>query len=250
MIWLTIDIEKITDMNFNVLWKKEPVLDYEKVVDDFLSIKKDHHATAFILGTFAKKYPQIVKKLYKNGVEISCHGMYHNLVYKEGFKEWSKRVTEAKDILENLISERVLGYRSPSWSMPFEKRYYEELARVGFEYSSSYFPMKNYMYGNSIDRKKSFKIYTKFGTIEERPILKYTIPFSGGVYLRVLPLSVLKMLFKKSKDSILYIHPYELLEDNLLKRFKEYADLNLDYFLAFYSFGSTQKKIKTVLRYE
>jgi len=247
MIWLTIDVEAVTDMNFDVHWKEMPFVEYEKYIDSFLVLSKNHNATAFVLGSFAKKYPHIIQKLAQNGVEIACHGLYHNLVYQESFEQWSRELTEAKNILEDLVGKPVVGYRSPSWSLPFEKRYYEFLAKVGFEYSSSYFPMKNYMYGNSIDKKAPFMIYTEYGAVQERPIVKNIIPFSGGFYLRVLPLWLLKILFKKSNNIVLYVHPYELMEVNLLYYFKKYVPVNLDYFLAFYASSSVRKKIEVLL---
>ncbi len=248
MIWLTIDIEEVTDMNFDVKWKKRPKINYEKYIDYFLNLKNENKSTAFVLGTFAKKHPNIIKKLFQNGVEIACHGLKHNLVYKESFDDWKNNTKEAKNIIEDIIGSQILGYRSPSWSMPFKKEYYEELAKMGLEYSSSYFPMKNYMYGNSIDKKEPFYIYTKYGKIQERPIPKLIMPYSGGFYLRVLPLWILKLLFKKSKNSTLYIHPYELIDKNLLFYFKEFAHFNIDYFLAFYSLGHAENKIKAILR--
>lgn len=247
MIWLTIDVEEVIDMNFNVKWKKEPILDYEKYVDYFIKLSNGHKTTAFVLGSFAKKFPHIVKKLSDSGIEIACHGMKHKLVYQESFEQWSKEICEAKEILENLTGKKVLGYRSPSWSMPFEKKYYEQLAKSGFKYSSSYFPMKNYMYGNIINKKEPFKIYTKNGIIKEYPIPKNIIPFSGGFYLRVLPLWLLKILFKRTKNAIMYIHPYELMEENLLKFFKNYASCNIDFFLAFYATSPAKNKIKIIL---
>lgn len=247
MIWLTIDVEEVTDMNFNVKWKKEPILDYEKRIDYFIELSNGHKATAFVLGSFAKKYPHIVKKLSDSGIEIACHGLNHNLVYNEDYEVWGENLLEAKNILEEIISKKVVGYRSPSWSMPFEKRYYKELAKIGFEYSSSYFPMKNYMYGNSINKQSPFNIYTDYGILQERPVVKNIIPFSGGFYLRVLPLWLLKLLFNNTKNPILYVHPYELLDKNLLNYFKKYASFNVDYFLAFYASSYVKDKIKAIL---
>ena len=247
MIWLTLDVEEVTDMNFDIQWKQTPQLKYEQYIENFITFSKNYKATAFVLGSFAKKYPQIVQKLAKNGIEIACHGLYHNLVHIEDFQKWSQDLVEAKKILEELTCKPVVGYRSPSWSLPFEKRYYEFLAKAGFEYSSSYFPMKNYMYGNSIDKKTPFMIYTKYGRVQERPVAKQIIPFSGGFYLRVLPLWLLKILFKKTKNPVLYVHPYELMDTNLLHFFKKYAAYNIDYFLAFYASSPARKKIKALL---
>ncbi len=87
MIWVTIDIEEATDMNFNVKWHDQPIIDYEKNIENFIKLRGNFKTTAFVLGTFAKKYPNIIKKISNNNIEIACHGMYHNLVYKEYLKK-------------------------------------------------------------------------------------------------------------------------------------------------------------------
>ncbi|MDX1807958.1 MAG: polysaccharide deacetylase family protein [Sulfurospirillaceae bacterium] len=248
MIWVTLDVEEVTDMNFNVKWETYPNIDYEKSIDQFISLSQGYRSTAFVLGSFAKKFPNIIKKLSNSGVEIACHGLNHQLVYQEDFEQWSKEIHEAKHILEDITAQKILGYRSPSWSMPFEKRYYRELAKAGFTYSSSYFPMKNYMYGNSINKKESFKVYTEYGVIEEHPVPKNLIPFSGGFYLRVLPLKLLKLLFKRTINPILYIHPYELMDQNLIKFFKNHASFNIDFFLAFYATSLAKNKMRDILK--
>ena len=250
MIWLTIDVEEITDMNFNIKWKKAPAIDYEQRIETFIKLVKNHKATAFVLGSFAEKYPELVKKLSDNGVEIACHGYSHTLLYKQSLEQWRDELVRAKELLEKIIGKSVHGYRSPSWSMPFDKKYYTELAKLGFSYSSSYFPMKNYMYGNSINKKEYFNIHTSSGVIQERPIIKNIIPFSGGFYLRVLPLWLLKILFGHTKNPIIYIHPYELEDKNMLFLQKEYASFNIDYILAFYSTGHTTNKLKSILQHE
>jgi len=250
MIWLTIDVEEITDMNFNIKWKKSPAIDYEQRIDTFIKLAKNYKATAFVLGSFAEKYPYLIQKLSDNNIEIACHGYHHALVYKQSLGQWRDELAKAKALLEKISGKSVHGYRSPSWSMPFKKQYYEHLAKLGFSYSSSYFPMKNYMYGNSINKKEYFDIYTSSGVIQERPIVKNIIPFSGGFYLRVLPLWLLKILFKHTKNPIIYIHPYELEDKNMLFLQKKYAGFNIDYVLAFYSTGHTTNKLKSILEHE
>lgn len=245
-MFLTIDVEEITDTNFNILWKQVPNIDYEKLIDNFINLSKYHKSVAFVLGSFAKKYPDLVKKLYSNGIEIASHGYKHNLVYEVSFQEWIEDIKLSKNILEDLIGCEVKGYRSPSWSLPFRKEYYEELIKSGYKYSSSYFPIKTYMYGNSINKKQPFTVFTKYGEIIEYPIVRSFIPFSGGFYLRVLPLWILKKFFKKIENSIIYIHPYELMDENLIKFFKKYTSFNLDFLLAFYSLGLPQTKIKEI----
>ena len=248
-IWLTIDIEEITDTNFNILWNKDIKIDYEAIIDNWISLcdRLNMKSTCFILGSFATKYPNLVKKLYDNKHEIASHGNNHKLVYDISLKQWQRSLEESKDILENIINDTVSGYRSASWSLPFKKKYYQILAKSGYAYSSSYFPMKTYMYGNSINKKQPFKICTDSGDIMEYPLVKNIIPFSGGFYLRVLPMFILKKLFKNTNKPIIYTHPYELMDRNLIKYFIKYANFNLDFLLAFYSTSRPIKKIEKII---
>jgi len=205
-------------------------------------------STCFVLGNFAKKYPKIIKKLFDEGHEIASHGNTHELVNEMEFSNWENSIKESKKILENIIGEKIFGYRSASWSLPFENRYYEALARHGYTFSSSYFPFKTYMYGNSIDKKQPFTISTKYGKVLEIPLARHLLPFSGGFYLRILPLVLQKYLSKKllknGIKTIVYVHPYEMLNDKIMAYFKEYVNYNKDYFLAFFEFGNTIDKIR------
>ena len=108
------------------------------------------------------------------------------------------------------------------------------------------------MYGNSEDKKDPFTISTSFGDITEIPIPKFLVPFSGGFYFRVLPIFILKLLFNKiilsGHKPVFYIHPYELDNNNLLKRYIGISKFNLDYLLAFFSTSNVMKKIFKVLK--
>ena len=68
MIWLTIDVEEVVDMNFNVQWKQEPDINYEEYIDTFIKLSRGESATAFVLGSFAQKYPHLVKKLFQANI--------------------------------------------------------------------------------------------------------------------------------------------------------------------------------------
>ncbi len=196
-------------------------------------------------------FPAIIKELSNAGHEIACHGLRHELIYNLPFDTWVEETKEAKKILEDLIGKEVAGYRAPSWSMPFKKRYYEALVDLGFLYSSSYFPFKTYMYGNSIDRKLPFTISTAKGSITEIPIVKNVIPFSGGFYMRVLPFFLILYLFgnliKKGYKPIIYTHPYELLP-NLFASFRKSVQMDLSYFLTFFTIEDSYKRFDTILQ--
>ena len=252
-IWLTIDIEELEDANFNIQPKQKLSINYTNLLKqwDSLCKKYQQYSTAFTLGTFAKKYPTLIKKLAQNGHEIACHGLTHELVYTLSFDKWYHQTQEAKKILEDIIGTQVVGYRAPSWSMPFKKEYYEALVDLGFSYSSSYFPFRTYMYGNKIDKKFPFTIVTTNGNITEIPIVKDFIPFSGGFYLRILPSFLIHHLFenliKKGFKPIIYIHPYELIP-NLFRRFLKEVEFNLSYILTFITLEDTITKLDTILQ--
>lgn len=249
-IWLTIDIEELCDTNFRITWKQKENLDYAILLNGWMELCEHLNlkSTCFILGSFAKKHPDIIKQLSKNGHEIASHGNTHELVYEMEYDAWCQSISDSKKFLEDLCGLEVIGYRSASWSLPFEKRYYEGLARHGYRYSSSYFPFKTYMYGNSIDKKKPFDISTEAGIIREIPLAKKYIPFSGGLYLRVLPSFLQRHLSQRliSEDirPIVYVHPYELADTNLLGGMSTKAKIGKDYILAFAGTGKIRKKIE------
>jgi len=250
--WLTIDVERLEDANFGITPKKNLSIDYNSLIDLWIDLCNRYSikSCAFILGSFAKEFPDSVKKLANNGHEIASHGLRHELVYRLTFDQWKEELIESKKILEDLTGQEVQGYRSPSWSMPFQKRYYEALIEAGFNFSSSYFPFKTYMYGNSIDKKTPFNIQTPSGSITEIPVPKRWIPFSGGFYLRTLPFFITKTLFsnliKHNIKPIIYTHPYEL-QNNLFSKHLSDVAFDVSYIMTFANSGDSVKRIEKLL---
>ncbi len=249
-IWATIDVECIEDANFGITAKKKLDIRYEQLIEEWMYFT-NLKGCAFVLGSFARKYPKIIQKLSKNGIDIASHSLTHTLVYKLSFQKWKNEIEYNKKFLEDLTSQEVAGYRSPSWSMPFEKQYYETLSQVGYKFSSSYFPFKTYMYGNSINKKNPFEIYTSNGKITEIPIPKYILPFSGGFYMRILPYSLLKYftnsLLKQNVKPVFYIHPYELMEQNLIKFFSKKTKKDMAFMMSFIQYKNTKNKLIKLL---
>ncbi len=249
------DVEQLHDANFGVSIKNQPKIDYEFIIDSWIKQceELDIKSTCFVLGSFAKKFPKAVEKLSKNGHEVASHGLTHDLVYEQSFETFKNSITESKKILEDITQNEIRGYRSASWSLPFDKKYYEALIQAGYSYSSSYFPFKTYMYGNSIDRKEPFEIKTDSGVIKEIPLLKSLLPFSGGFYLRVIPLWIHKLLIKslidKNHKPIIYTHPYEMQGSYLPSLMKKDIDINMAYILAFAETSNSKDKLRKLLQY-
>jgi polysaccharide deacetylase family protein (PEP-CTERM system associated) len=92
-------------------------------------------ATFFVLGWIAERYPELVKKLAQSGHEIASHGYGHELVSHQSPGEFREDIRRSKDILENLIGTKVVGYRAPSFSITSWA--IEILVEEGFQYDSS-----------------------------------------------------------------------------------------------------------------
>ena len=224
---MTIDFEAWYHANF-------PNYDYRQYlgkVDDLIEPQAkrildlldevDSKATFFILGEIAADHPDLVKHIYRRGHEVASHLMHHDLVYEMSPQRFRDELREGLDILEQLIGCKVLGVRSPSWSVTIDKTpwFWEILAEHGIVYSSSRFPFKTYLYGDEKSPLFAHTIETGAAAVQEFPpscfkFLGRTIPFSGGFYLRVLPEMIInkgvRWFEKQSQPVVFYLHPKEI----------------------------------------
>jgi len=171
------------------------------------------HATFFIVGSLAQKHPDLISEISNSGHEIACHSLWHNRVDDMTQKEFINDTQKCINIIKGIIGKKPLGYRAPSWSVSRQKTpwFWASLKSLGFNYSSSLFPIKTFLYGesqtlthpNNIDGILEFPISTfSFGPIK--------IPFSGGFYLRFLPKPLIKYFNLHTPfPHLYYIHPQE-----------------------------------------
>ena len=222
-----------------------------KPVEKILKILKNNQSTAtfFIVGQVAQKHPELIKEIKKQGHEIASHGFDHLFVDKIGPQKFETDLTKSKQILESIIKTKVLGYRAPAWSVNQKTTpwFWSILKKHGFEYSSSIFPFKTFMYGDNTAIQLPHKIN---GVLEIPPpvvqIKNIRIPFSGGFYLRCLPTLTVKLFTKivnlQGLSTIYYIHPREL--DPKQPRLK----LSLTKtFIHYYGISQTKTKLKKIL---
>jgi polysaccharide deacetylase family protein (PEP-CTERM system associated) len=177
-------------------------------------------ATMFVLGKFALKFPEMVKKIKKEGHEVASHGFGHKSNFLLNFKEFKKDLEDSKKILEDITGENILGYRAPDFSINEKNFYYlNVLGELGFTYDSSVFPIKLKRYGISNFPSYPIKIVLNNNReLYEFPIgtskfYGIKIPTGGGGYHRLFPAFFLKMAInnslKKYKYFVSYFHPYE-----------------------------------------
>ena len=176
-------------------------------------------ATFFVLGWLAERLPELIRLIHEKGHEIASHGYNHVLCYELDDLELLRDIEKSKKILEGITSERVYGYRAPSFSI--NKILVRTLETLGFIYDSSF---------------NDFNVHGRYGSLEgdwqivkpgllknkkglfELPIsnLKFlgkTIPWGGGGYFRLIPLSIfnrgVKNILKKQGSYLFYCHPWE-----------------------------------------
>lgn len=132
-----------------------------------------HHspkATFFCLGWVAEQFPNLIREIHSQGHEIASHGYDHRMITSMSPDEFRKDVRKSKAILEDLIGDRILGYRAPSYSITLDTLWsLEILAEEGFLYDSSIFPIHHDRYG--IPDGPRYPFYIEFGDIDLLPQL-------------------------------------------------------------------------------
>jgi len=215
----------------------------EKNVDKVLGIldEEDTKATFFCLGWIVERFPGLIKKIHKEGHEIASHGYSHDVVYNLRRDEFSSELKKSKELLENIIGEKVIGYRAPNFSITDWA--IDVLIENGFVYDSSLFPtMVNVRYGKLIDYNIQDKpcLELKEGFYEVLlsciSVAGKNMPWAGGGYFRLTPYWIFKKgvehILKKKDFVSIYVHPWEfdptqprIKNIKLQYRFRHYINL-------------------------
>jgi polysaccharide deacetylase family protein (PEP-CTERM system associated) len=198
-------------------------------------------ATFFVLGWVAERYPDLVRRLHAGGHEIACHGLTHELVYKQTPEIFRKETAYAKSLLEDLAGAPVRGYRAATYSIVRESMWaLDILEELGFEYDSSIFPVRHDLYGVPDAPRAPYRVAS--GKLLEVPLTTIEIagqrlPCGGGGYFRLLPYGLFRWALRRvnRKDRlpvIFYAHPWEIdpgqpriAGSSLKSRFRHYTNL-------------------------
>ena len=188
-------------------------------------------ATFFIVADVVENYPGLVESIVERGHEIGCHGLHHACKIHPTTKkplmscaEFEERTLIAKNLLEKVYGESVIGYRAPNayiggWML-------DVLEKIGFKYDSSV--CVNSLYNKTDSNLKdisSHPFYPKRGCLEigeKREFVEFPwayyhfgikIPTSGGPMLRFLGKDVILRGLKQSLTrghTVFYFHPIDL----------------------------------------
>jgi peptidoglycan/xylan/chitin deacetylase (PgdA/CDA1 family) len=206
-----------------------------KILDLFDSLR--FKSTFFFTGLIATYYPDLVRLVADRGHEIACHNFYHLDYKNEPRTRFYEDLGRAKDLLEDLSKQEIIGYRSPNSSIP--PWLVGDLEKCGFRYDSSVTPTRRLM--------------GKFGAFTNAPRRPYrpgyeSIAIEGDAHLWEFPWATVPILKLPAGSGIMhriggdvynavangvslrrghssyYFHPYEIHDSPILAR---YTRLNL-----------------------
>jgi polysaccharide deacetylase family protein (PEP-CTERM system associated) len=198
-------------------------------------------ATFFVLGWVAERFPGLVPAIAAAGHEVASHGYAHQLVTGLTPDEFRADVRRAKAILEDASGTVVAGYRAPGFSITRDNLWaFDVLLEEGYRFDSSIFPAPHGHGGIPGAPKDPFALDAASGRMLEFPVTQAVIMgrplcFSGGGYLRLLPLPVISTIARSlnaaGRPIVYYTHPREIdpaqprLPMPLKRRFKSYVNI-------------------------
>ena len=214
---LTIDLE---DWPVAVIGPEQPIS--TRVVENtkrLLQILQWHHvkATFFVLTRVAEAFPDLIREVHLAGHEIASHGHSHELLTTISPRRFEEDVRRSIDILTDLTGERPIGYRAPAFSVVDSTRWAGKiLTGLGFQYSSSIFPIRHPRYGIQ-EAPRGFHRWPDCDLLECPPatlrLAGQNWPIGGGGYFRLMPGFLARRAVRRVNaeglPAVLYLHPYE-----------------------------------------
>lgn len=222
----TVDVEDWYQTNdFNLdpdCWSglADRVAENTRVILDVLA-EGDVRATFFILGCVARRHPDLVTAIARQGHEIASHGGWHRLATSMSPEAFRADVADAKNALEDIAGQKVTTFRAPSWSIgPDNLWALEILEEEGFLLDSSLQPFATPLSGMGAAPVFPFRpvLNGRVMKLLEFPptVLKAAglrIPFAGGFYLRACPWSFIHRALRRvnrDRPGLIYVHPWEI----------------------------------------
>ncbi|MDC0495985.1 polysaccharide deacetylase family protein [Planktomarina temperata] len=198
------------------------------------------HGTFFILGWIAKKYPRLINEIANLGHEIACHSNEHPLVYEIGKNKFKYDTLKALEHINNACGIIPTIYRAPGFSITNATPWaYEVLSSLNFTVDCSIFPMQRGHGGYATYKNYSPHLVCSdfHDPIVSMPVSianykVFRMAYSGGGYFRLLPYSLIKLIFSMRDYNMTYFHPRDFdaeqpyLEGlSRIRKFKSYVGL-------------------------
>lgn len=194
--------------------------DYLDRILDSLN-KRGIKGTFFCVGGMATEFPEIVRKIDREGHEIGCHSFKHVWLSKLSREELMEDTRTSVDALEQCIGKKVMSYRAPAFSIGNENKWaFEVLSECGIKYDASVFPAERDFGGFSQFGKKTPTLVNCNGqVIKEFPICTTKLfgkelAYSGGGYFRFFPIQFIRRELAKHDYTMAYFHIADLVQES------------------------------------
>lgn len=184
--------------------------------------------TFLTVGWVAEKYPSLIKRLADAGHEIGCHTYYHRVVYEQTPDEFDADIAKCLKVLREVSGQPVTAFRAPGFSMKREAfgYAYPILRKHGITVDVSIVPAARDHGGVEGFTRDPFLLHIppahglatpstmKCWPVSVMDFMGRTTPFSGGGYLRLFPMSLVKAGYRQNhaagRPGMAYIHPREI----------------------------------------
>ena len=176
------------------------------------------HATFFILGWIARRYPELVRRIEAAGHEIGCHGDLHRRANTMATQEFRDDLRAARAALESTCTAPVTAYRAPEWSLrSTASPHLATLVEEGFRVDSSLLAVPPI--GEPGNPRRPTVLSTPAGSLLEVPPLVGTFfgraAMLGGGWTSRLSrearvAAAVDATLAAGHSPVLYLHPWEV----------------------------------------
>jgi len=217
-----------------------------------LLAETEQTGTFFVLGRIARDLPDLVRRIVSEGHELGCHSFYHRRLYFLSPAELREQLHEARCRLQDVGGVPVHGFRAPDFSITADNLWaFDILLELGFSYDSSVYPTTlNQAYRIGDFPRVPFRMTNGLVEIPMTTVrlLGANVPFGGGGYLRLYPLSLTRRLFRQANRAGMpvnvYFHPSEM--GIVVRRIEELPWLKK--FRTYVGMGTTARKLRALVR--
>jgi polysaccharide deacetylase family protein (PEP-CTERM system associated) len=212
------------------------------------------HATFFVVGWVATRFPALVKRIAAAGHEVASHSFWHEVVRRHDAQSFRADLVASRRVLEDLTGAPVEGFRAAGNSMtPATAWAFDEIVAAGFHYDASLCPAASSHGGFPSPFRGPHLLRCSRGELLEIPTATVgfgsrRIPYAGGGYLRLFPWLFLRASIgidnACGRPSNVYVHPREVDPDQprmplgRKRRFKYYVGLR-----------TTERKLRRLLEH-
>ncbi len=210
--------------------------------------------TFFTVGDIARRYPDLVRRIVAAGHEIGSHSSDHLPLDRHDRNSFRDDIQRSLEDLAGAGASEVRGFRAPILSLTETTSWaWEVLAELGFTYSSSVLGAPSLLHGwpgfpTHCTRTES-GVWELPPTLSQLPGLR--VPFAGGSYFRVLPLALIRHLFRKEIDAgrpvVGYLHPYDIDTDQERFMFPEINERRILNWVMYYNRRSVFPRLEKLL---